>query len=623
MKKHYKKTKNLFLLVLILQLFTNCNYEFSEDYYKEIDQSFPIITSLSLEDFQNNITLYSPLSVVYNYDGNNKHRLYRVSIFIDNNIIKSSSNISNEFYIDTDKLSEGNHILKIEYLFSSGTGSLADVSNLEAYIATEEYNFTIDKSPPNSVVISSAEIVDGTIYIKWEPITNFNFDSAELSIKSLYNVNEKIQLSKDDLIKQTYNDQINSDNNLKYSIKLTNRYAESISNEVEISFEQIKVTKEIINDQQYKLTWTKHPLYNNIDYLTCTLIDYQMNSAPELSPLGGEYIINQVPIFADDAYDNFNFYCNMIIPEYGDIYTSTIYINTQFGGNFTTSYCKDYLYNPAEDVYYGVKISGNYPTGYQIYKLRSEDLAEISLSYISTGTSISYYSNIIVDPISNDILVDLSSKSFMLDKTTLQIKSEWNAIDYGITETYISTHFRNNYLFIANFRTKELLVFDVDSKELIYKAEYNYLFKVSNDGKYFYNNNGIYELNNGVVNFVTSTDTDGSVHSFEFLTNQNKCIYSDISKHPVIFDFGTKIKTSLDYISEVRDIRYDTSTNKVLLGQYHTDEMGGSDLSFVYILDLNSNEMKSLQVYDTHTSGQFYTYSNGKIIFSKGLFLDY
>jgi len=622
MKKQYKKTKNLFLLVVILQLFTNCNYEFSEDYYKEINQSFPIITSVSLEDFQNNITIYSPLNVVYNYDGNNKHRLYKVSIFIDNNIIMSSSDISNEFYIDTDKLSEGNHVLKIEYLFSSGTGSLADVNNLEAYIATENYNFTIDKSPPNAVVISSAEIVDGTIYINWEPITS-NFDSAELSITSPYNVNEKIQLSKDDLSKQTYNDQVNSDNNLRYSIKLTNRYAVSISNEVEVSFEQIKATKEIINDEQYKLTWTKHPLYKNIDYFTCNLTYIQGQPLPELSPLGGEYIINKAPIFADTLYDNFYFSSHKNLPGYtGYTITSTIGVNAQFGKKFDVTYCRDYFYNPAENLYYAVKTNSNYSLGYQLVKLESEDLSEVSSGYFTTGTAIEYYYNIIIEPVSSDILIDLRSKSFLIDKSTLQVIAEWKAIDYGVTETYISTHYRNNNLFIVNYSTNELSIFDVDSKKLIYNAEYNYLFKASDDGRYFYNNDGVYELNNGAVNLVASTNTGLSVKSFEFLTNQNKCIYRYNDDHPVILDLNSKVKTTLNDISHIDDIIYDVTTNKVFFGQYHSFIVG-SDLSFVYILDLDSNEMKSLQVYDTHYSGQFYTYSNGKIIFSKGLFLDY
>jgi len=230
------KRISIVLLVGIILLFNySCSFEFSEDSFNDIELVDPT-ANLSLKDFVNDIVLTAPVNVDYTYNGNNKHRLFEIKIFIDDVLIKTSGDQLGSFYIDADNLSSGNHILKIEYIFSSGSGSLADVNNLEAYIRTDMYQFSIDKSIASPVVFTNVEISDGTIFLRWEPLIETNFDNASLIIKSDGIILEEVLLSNQTLNSLVYNDTNSVRNNLNYTIKLSNRYNQSLSNSITLSF---------------------------------------------------------------------------------------------------------------------------------------------------------------------------------------------------------------------------------------------------------------------------------------------------------------------------------------------------------------------------------------------------
>lgn len=615
-KKILRITKVL-LLTLTVQLFVNCNYEFSEDYFLEIEQSEPNAI-LRLEEFSNNIILQQPVTVSYEYDGNNISRLFEVRFYIDDTQILSSANNLGDFHIDSDSLSEGSHILKVEYVFSSGTNSLADINNLEVYIKTEQYNFYIDKSPPSPVVLKTVEIVDGTIYISWDPILETNFDEAFLILKSDGIIIKEIKLSNEELSEEQYNDKNSLCNNLNYSIKLVNRYNQSISNDLTIDIEPISIEKQIINENQLKLTWSTHPLYNNFDYFECNIVSPFLT---DLSPLGGEIIVNKSPVFGNFAprsYSNFlYFYFQKYESDNSDHLFKNIEREVFFGKPFENLNYKEFTYHIALDAYFAVELKGS---DFNILQLSSNDLVVTKSENIGNESTGLGLGDIIVDPFSNDIIIDLSTKSYLIDKESLSVKSIWKAEDFGITETYIRTFYRNNYLFIDNLRTDELSIYNVETRDRVYIAPRNYYFKVSDDGKYFYNNNAIYKIENDVVTQITSTDgTNGFIHSIEFIPDQNKCVYSNLFQNPVIFDFSTGSKTTLFQISEVRELEYDIKSQKLLFGQYHTSS---GDRSFVNIYEFDTNAFKRLEVYDDHYGG-FYRLLNGKLIYSSGLYLDH
>ncbi len=619
MTKNLLKTIKLLFLILNLQLFTNCNYEFSEDYFLQIDQTEPNPV-LRLEEFNSDIILLQPATVSYEYDGNNKNRLFEIRVYIDDTQILSSSNDLGTFYIDADSLNEGSHILKIEYLFSSGTNSLADINNLEVYIKTEEYNFYIDKSAPSPVVLKNVEIVDGTIYITWDPILETNFEEAFLIVKSNGTIINEIKLPQEVLLAREYNDKNSLCDNLNYSIKLINRYNQSISNNLTLDIDPISIDKQIVSENQLKLIWSKHPLYNNFDSYECNIVYPFITN---LSPEGGELIVDKSPVFGNFAPRNYNnilhFYFQQSESVNNDFLFKSIEREVFFGKPFEKKYCEEYVYSVALDTYFALELSGVNSKDVYIHQLNPDDLSIIKSNLIGEEPTGLGLEGLVIDPISNDLIIDLPTKSYLIDGTSLLIKGQWNAEDFGITETYIKTHYRNNYILIDNLRTDELSIYNAETKEQIYIASRDYYFKVSDDGRYFYNNDGIYEIKNGVVDFITSTDTGSFIHIIEFMTDQNKCVYSNIFQNPVIFDFNTKSKTTLYQISEVRELQYDKKTQKLLFGQYH---IAPNDRSFISIYDSNTSIFKKLEVYDDHYDG-FYRFLNGKLIYSSGLYLDH
>ena len=122
----------------------SCSFQFSEDHYVELEQPLPN-AMISVEPFEEGIVLASPRTVTYSFNGNGKHRLYSVNIQIDDTPILGSNDVSDSFTINTDALTEGEHVLKVTIQYSSGSRSLADLNDRERINQTIDYNFYIDK----------------------------------------------------------------------------------------------------------------------------------------------------------------------------------------------------------------------------------------------------------------------------------------------------------------------------------------------------------------------------------------------------------------------------------------------------------------------------------------------
>ncbi len=606
------KTIRLLLLGVILVFISGCEYEFSEDSYRDIKQEEPVATFF-LEEFENNITLYGPASVNYQYDGNNKHNLYQVNIYIDDVQIQSGGGESGDFYIESDQLEEGEHILKVEYVFSSGTGSLADLSGLEAFVKVDQYVFIIDKSAPEEVVLKNAVLKDGTIYISWEPITDTNFEQAHLVIKSEGFVIDEIYLSEEQLALQEYNDAKSLKHNLSYSIRLNNRYNESISNELSIDTQPIEITQEIVNQNQYKITWTDHPLYGNFDYY-----QYRIpigDQEFQLSNRGGELIINNPPVFGVSV--NHYFY------QYKDGYSpAVISKELNFGKSFEKILCEEYIYSSVYDAFFALELAGDSyyqaPREVFIHKLDANDMSVINSQKITT--IYDGYADLTIDPITNNLIVDFDQKSYLVNAADFSVIKEWDATDYMSNLDSVKTYYRNGIIIIEGIPNgSSVSIFNSDTKELIYSEPLNTnfgYFNVSDDGKYFYNDNGIYEINANVATLIKSTDTQNPVQQIEFMLDQGKCVYSNFFTNPVIYDLSSNVEESLTNVTGVKSLNYDQKTKKLLV-QYDVNNK-----FFAFIYNTITQDAQELEIYNSFTN-VFYRYQNDKLIFSRGEYLDY
>src|SRR5690606_23670679 len=115
-----KRVFIVLLTYLTIVFVSSCSFNYSEDYFNDIEQVEPT-ADLLLNNFNNNLVITSPVNVNYDYDSGDIHRLFEIRIYIDDVEIKNTSETRGNFYIDADNLSSGNHILKIEYIFSSGS----------------------------------------------------------------------------------------------------------------------------------------------------------------------------------------------------------------------------------------------------------------------------------------------------------------------------------------------------------------------------------------------------------------------------------------------------------------------------------------------------------------------
>lgn len=625
---------NIFLLIFTtLIILSNCAYEFSEDSFIEISQKTPT-ASISLNDLSDNQTFYVPTKIIFNYNGNNKHLLYEIKIHIDNVKIKSSTINSGDFNINTESLEDGNHILKVEYIFSSGSGSLADVSGVEAYIKTEEYNFTVDKSLPETVTLKTAEIIDGSIYLSWEPISKLNFDSAMLIITNNGN-KSYYEMTKQELLNLSYNDtfvhtstcqgQTKIDNDLEYQIFLKNTRGNTASNTKGLYIKPFEIEKLILNENQYKLIIPEHTLYKNFDYYLFT--DSNSNTF-KVNSLGGEIIVKESIKFP--SYNSgvvLNFYKKSSAQDNykGCSFLPTSY-DKQFQSDYGTGGYNKFVYNESDGYIYTLRVYSACPScenSITIEQRNSNDLTVINSKLIAR---VDDYDDeeLTIDPTTGNLIVDAGSISFLLDKNSLSIINQWSRLNFG--EQSGNIFYRNNIIVIE--QNDKVSFYDSNTKSQFYTLNKTGYFKISSSAKYFYVNDSIFEITNNSVNLVSTTDTNNSVNLVEFIEVENKCVYNSYDGNPIVFDLMTRTKSTLSDFTRINIMDYDNGTNKLL---FIRSEFGLSNtqLSYAYVYDFTTTNFKKIKVENVvsiwrpNDTPRGYWFAKDKLISSYGYYLNH
>lgn len=597
-------------------IFTSCKYEFAEDYFKEIEITQPT-ASISLLNFTNGQTFKKYTDINFKYEGDNKHRLFEIKVYINNSLINTFHTEEGSFPIDIFSLDEGSHKLKIEYYFSSGTGSIADYYNTEAYKTTENLTFIIDKSVADAFSINKVEIVDGSLYIYWDDVTNNDFDEAYLGIKKNGFVNSEILLSNSIILSKVYNDNINTSGNLSYYIKVKNSFNSSISQEKSIEIKQPEITREISNFNKIKISWQKHPLYNNFDYyfFDSFLNNYQRI---KLNKNGGDLTIDKDLVFGEE----YHFSLRLIRERPHIDYVDAIGDTFSIGQSFEKKYCRNYIFNPHNNKIYALEVVG--PSYYQairnifIHELNPEDLTVLKSTQIMQTREA--FANLSIDVNFQNLIIDLPEKSVSLDINTYNNTGDFYANDYltNLPYWFYSYNRNNTFVIYGLSNSDSTYVFNSTTKQLI-KTFPNkaYFFKISNDGRYIAFNDAIYKVENNNITKLTSTSTGKNINSLEFSTDNSKCFYTTATGTPVLYDFNTNSETSLNELKDSYHLSFDDSTNKLLSYQQYSTQT-----PFMEVLDLNTQEKKSIRIQNIHYTNTYYTLENNKIIFSPGKYLE-
>jgi|GEM_PF-5079906 len=171
------------LLSLLVLLSCETNFEPSGSNFVEIDTTAqPIVTvNLSMQDTLGLLILDDQVSLSYELEIGNL-KLYEVHVTLDDAIIFTGHSRTDNFYYDPNDYSEGNHTLRIEFITSSGRGSIADISGAEGYQFYQEYGIlNIRNSFPEPLSILNAAPDQGGLVVSWEKYTRLNFESYSLS----------------------------------------------------------------------------------------------------------------------------------------------------------------------------------------------------------------------------------------------------------------------------------------------------------------------------------------------------------------------------------------------------------------------------------------------------------
>ena len=139
-----KKIVYSYLLFFSLQSVVSCNYEFSEDYFVDIEKPGPN-AEIILDDFVNGTILTSSKDIFYEYEDKGIHQLDKITVFVDGRLMINRYTKTGGFNINIDTLKDGQHTLQIEYVFSSGSGSYVDSNYSEIYTKKDEYLFTVER----------------------------------------------------------------------------------------------------------------------------------------------------------------------------------------------------------------------------------------------------------------------------------------------------------------------------------------------------------------------------------------------------------------------------------------------------------------------------------------------
>lgn len=616
------KVGRFICLIFLLFFLDSCQFEFSEDYY--VDLASPEAEAIfTIDSFEEGELLYAPKTISYVFDGRGKHKLYNINVSVDNRGVFATGNETGSFEIDTDDISEGEHMLTIRYQFSSGTRSLADISESERFEGTLTYSFSVNKSEPEPVNLTKVEVVDGSIFLSWDQIASQNFDEAviRVSLGGHYQTTlREFSLDKVELFSSSFKDSLTTELHVDYTVTLKNRYAESKSNVVNLELEKPEISGQIIDDQSYKIFWEEHPLYGNFDYFKYYNRRDGTESNEDLSNRGGEYIVHEKPVFADNGNVE-----TLVLKRNQGLFNQDLWNTVDFGQGFEPIFFDNIFFDPNGSAYY-VLDNG------KLYWLHSTDLSITA----ERDFPIPNMEDIMYDPQSTNLIVSTLDNLVYLTSSGggFTIVNSWDAADYyeGNQDDVLSVDYRNGIVLIEVL--DELVFYNSETKEEIHSQIKGRDFLWSDDGRYFYNNGNVYVLTLETASLLIDVPDSPYTPTVKFVGEQ--MFYYDLkNEHLWVYDLDNLSSQilfdhSADY-DNVYDVKidFDYSSNKLFIHYaYHIvhqetfntrTEVG----AIAVIYDIITGENKQLRLKNTsHTFGAEYYFLGSNLLSSLGLYLD-
>lgn len=655
--KYFKiKYTIIVLWALVTMCILGCSYQFSDDHYINLQKASADDISISLDFFNEGDTIN--VERIFSYTISKGPNQYGISteILVDNQKIASSSNTdSGEFRLRPSRYPDGEHIIRIVHVLSSGTGSISEQSQMETLTAIEDFRFVIKRKPSPPPAIASATIENGSITVRWENEGNPEFINAYLSLQ-FPDYERRIELTEEMLAQGSYIDSYTVlfplDSNrsededrstVTYSIVLESAYEESYGEGATISHDPawIDVSMSFVDLDRFLVSWPQHPLYANFDSYSIAIRKDSFYDAHIISAStqGGTEIVAAPYSFGADYYGSLSPETNY------DPYISPYKFRPRLDETsfLPISYMiqndgGDFIFNPSTQRYYllAKHLSSVNNIGISIFEYNA-DMEYLSRTLLLEPNA---YSNdvkftMVMHPQSNNFYVDIEYRTpdLRLFDVTMEIdKNNLNKLREFTVEGQSgsqSLQLRGNILKSWDYKTKIVSLTNVETNEVFYSVEAvgsrsTRISYLSRDGKYLYLNlpdeTAIYLIeNNTATKRLDLAETPGfGVMSVDIY--EDKLHYFTGNQDIISVDLLTNQTTTIGSFvagNNSTAISYDPISNKILGTQYEvcfiTDLSTGETTQFSYESEKGYSQL----------GGDYRLWlTNNKIVHSKGIYVD-
>ncbi len=172
-----RSPRAVFLLVIAF----GCTYEPEETFFEEIERDNAEYAVL-LNEYSSMDTITIHASTTFNYNLHlSQGSLESLSVLLDGQIIHNSNWPKGRFVIDGPLLKTGTYELKVQFVATSGTGSMADREGLEKVQVWRDWVLVIYADIPEPPVVQTY-LEDGYQVVSWNPYTGKYFLDYSLTV---------------------------------------------------------------------------------------------------------------------------------------------------------------------------------------------------------------------------------------------------------------------------------------------------------------------------------------------------------------------------------------------------------------------------------------------------------
>ncbi|MEE4197463.1 MAG: hypothetical protein V2I54_07445 [Bacteroidales bacterium] len=608
-------------------LLAGCTYDFSSDHFMDIKE--PVLENrIRFHDFNPLDTINEQCQIRYSLEGNPDQEFVALKVFLDNNELSSAwQEREGGFYLSPQNYSDGRHTLRIESVYSSGTGSIADQAELEYIQETLEAQFIVHRNPSVPPAITGADIENGSITVRWEPINDPEYVNAFLSLR-FKESETRIPLTHEMLDRGVYVDQStvlferNSNrpdydlySEVTYAIVYESEYTELYGNTQTVTCDPEWLALEVsyVDLDSYKIKWNKHPLYANFDSYRI----YYASSTFYGDNQGGEYLVESPYVFGKAYSGSMSVHRNDIYFSGYDTYEMKCDEETFGLFDFKKLFSKALLYNPNNQNYYAVIIEDKIGTDLIVYVYKYSADFELRMK-TEVGKVFQYSHDVLelaLDSERNELYLDTDRSTYSIDPDHLTIINEFSAENSAVLKQV-----RGNILKTWDRDQEQITLHDLETNTLIYSGDAVDQGTMSPNGEYVYINSGTERAVYNINNHTLDKRAEVNVPSHDFLLDDDLLFY--ISYDVIyIVDLVTGGTRSFPFGGSQQVLQYDTHSQKLIASQWGSHRI--YDLATDQLISVSSESSKS----NPGTFGPYDDYYylwivNGKLIHSKGIYVD-